>query len=119
MCYLWNNYTDVNFLCFQSFCFVFAIGHRVRVEIVIFFVYVTCGGENVQSRSEEIRQSNCNAYITVPRIYMSVHFSAPYEYIYERIFLRIIYTRISGDSSDEHGGGSYTNSPPRGQPSAA
>ncbi len=24
-----------------------------------------CGGENVRSRNEEIRQSNCNAYISV------------------------------------------------------
>jgi hypothetical protein len=44
--------------------------------------------------------------------------SAPDEYIYERI-LRIIFTRNSGDSSDEHGRGPITDSTPRGQSSAA
>jgi hypothetical protein len=60
-------------------------------------LHLCCGGENVRSKSEEIRQSNCNAYIyKLFRGFMCQSIvSAPYEYIYKRIFLRIIYTRIN------------------------
>jgi hypothetical protein len=58
-------------------------------------------------------------YILLRGFIVQFTVSAPDEYIYEHIFLCIIYTRISGDSSDEHGGGSYTNPTSRGQSSAA
>ena len=45
-----------------------------------------CGGEDVRSRSEEIRQSNCNTYISVLRGFIvQLIISAPDEYIYERV----------------------------------
>ena len=34
-----------------------------EVHIRVHLNIERCGGENVRSRSEEIRQSNCNAYI--------------------------------------------------------
>jgi hypothetical protein len=49
----------------------------------------------VRSRSEEIRQSNCNAYINCSADLYVSSLLALLMNTYIRIFLRIIYTRIS------------------------
>jgi hypothetical protein len=47
--------------CSTVFLYVY---FEAKIRQGSFLISLTCGGENVRSGSEEIRQSNCNTYIS-------------------------------------------------------